>query len=688
MIPNVDDLKSDILKHKSGDIFNPPGLTNFWGCVQSDIDLTGVRSLNFPPFGCSDIITGGLFIDDKYFPATGTYVDFVWYPDHIERSAEYKGIFYKSVTVLPMKKKAVLVHLEMENRSGEEREVEIRFGFAGSVTKAVRTWNDAFPPLERDNKIEIDNKRKALLYSAKHSTAFQLQGIYSLADEINTNGVKSKIKLKAAEKKNIIYINAVDDAVEDLQNTYDEITNNSKDIIKNVHDEWNEEIKAAFTPGNSRFSGSMPLLETTDREISKLYNMGVLGIIYFKRDNPYSVLGRTYDTLMPRYWQSVTFIWDYALSSLTHALLDPEVMNKYLEHWMLMDVHKHFGTEYLTGGPVGPWYSVNDFAMMTISKNYLSWSGNLKWLEKELKNDSTEEKVKNYLLKYSSNWKQFKTASGLADYGGINNLLECVSTYIHEVASLNAANVFNMRVGSEIASLLGNRELSKTLLNEAEQLIPEIQKLYVNGKGYWNTRFPDNRLVEVRHCYDFITILNSITDDLSEKQKTEMTRFFINELQTPTWMRALSPGDDNVMFSVRPDHQWNGAYPAWPAQAVTGLYKIGQGDLAFKWLKGIARTANQGPLGQAHFVETAVDPESGGARKSTPDGPYICDWTVSSHGSWTNIIIESIFGVEASMSNGIKANPDFGQFDPKAELKNLPYQGKLYHVNKKGIIKN
>ena len=480
MIPNVDDLKSDILKHKSGDIFNPPGLTNFWGCVQSDIDLTGVRSLNFPPFGCSDIITGGLFIDDKYFPATGTYVDFVWYPDRIERSAEYKGIFYKSVTVLPMKKKAVLVHLEMENRSGEEREVEIRFGFAGSVTKAVRTWNDAFPPLERDNKIEIDNKRKALLYSAKHSTAFQLQGIYSLADEINTNGVKSKIKLKAAEKKNIIYINAVDDAVEDLQNTYDEITNNSKDIIKNVHDEWNEEIKAAFTPGNSRFSGSMPLLETTDREISKLYNMGVLGIIYFKRDNPYSVLGRTYDTLMPRYWQSVTFIWDYALSSLTHALLDPEVMNKYLEHWMLMDVHKHFGTEYLTGGPVGPWYSVNDFAMMTIAKNYLSWSGNLKWLEKELKNDSTEEKVKNYLLKYSSNWKQFKTASGLADYGGINNLLECVSTYIHEVASLNAANVFNMRVGSEIASLLGNKELSKILLNEAEQLIPEIQKLYVD----------------------------------------------------------------------------------------------------------------------------------------------------------------------------------------------------------------
>ena len=51
MIPNVEDLKSDVLIHKHGDIFNLPGLTNFIGTVQSDFDITGIRSLNFPPFG-------------------------------------------------------------------------------------------------------------------------------------------------------------------------------------------------------------------------------------------------------------------------------------------------------------------------------------------------------------------------------------------------------------------------------------------------------------------------------------------------------------------------------------------------------------------------------------------------------------------------------------------------------------
>jgi hypothetical protein len=685
MVLSVDDLKSDVLKHKSGDIFNPPGLTNFWGCVQSDIDITGIRSLNFPPFGCSDIITGGLFIDDMYFPATGTTIDFTWYPDRIERIAGYNGIHYKSTTVLPLKIKGSLVRLEMENRSGSIRDIKIKLGLSGSVTKAVRTWNDAFPPLERDNKIDIDNKRMSLVYSAVHSDAFQMQGIYPLADEINKNGVTKRITLEPGKKSIIYYINLVDDSVSNMQKAYDYIAHNAEEIIKNVHDEWNEEIKAAYTPGNSRYSGHMPELETTDKDILKLYNMGILGIIYFKRDSPYSVLGRTYDTLMPRYWQSVTFIWDYALSSLTHALLDPAVQQKYLEHWMLMNIHKHFGTEYLTGGPVGPWYSVNDFALMTIARNYLVWSGNHGWLQKDLENKSGKEKVKNYLLKYASNWKQFKTQGGLADYGGINNLLECVSTYIHEVASLNAANVFNMRTGAEIAGLTDDVNTSQSLLKGASELLPEIHKLYVDGKGYWNTRFPGNEFVEVRHCYDFITILNTISDDLSEKQKTEMTRFFVNELRTPTWMSALSPGDDNVLFSVRPDHQWNGAYPAWPAQAATGLYKIGRGDLAFKWLKGLAKSANQGPFGQAHFIESAIDMESNGARKATPEGPYICDWTVSSSGNWSNIIIESIFGVEASINQGIKAKPDFGEFDPKAELKNIQYQGKTFHANKNGL---
>jgi len=687
MIPTVEDLKSDILIHKHGDIFNLPGLTNFIGCVQSDFDITGIRSLNFPPFGCSDIITAGLFINDIYLPATGTKIKFTWIADRIERETEYEGLKLHSITILPIGKMACVVRLAITNISGAEKNVELKYGFTGSVTKAVKSWNEPLPPFETDHKIEIDETNNSLIYSAKKSSAFQVQGL-SLNGKITRNGIQTNLSLSPGETKTIDYATTIGDSLLNVLSNYKKIISDVGGEIQNCRNEWNEEIKAAFTQGNSRFSGSMPVLETTDSEIAKLYYMGVLGVIYFKRDNPYSVLGRTYDTLLPRYWQSVTFIWDYALSSLTHALLDPAVMKKYIEHWMSMDIHKHFGTEYLTGGPVGPWYSVNDFAITEISKNYLRWNGDFKWLDKIIQiNAGQKAPVVDLLLKYASNWKNYKSPNGLADYGGINNLLECVSTYIHEVASLNAANVFNLRTAAELCELIGKKDLAANLFKEADEIIPQLNKLYVDGKGYWCSRFPDGRLVEVRHCYDFFTILNTIPDDLTSKQKFEMVEFFKRELQSPTWMRALSAGDDNATFSVRPDHQWNGAYPAWPAQAVTALFRTGNTELALKWLKGLSKSANQGPLGQAHFVESAIDPDSGGARKAPPDMPYITDWTVSSSGSWTNIIIESIFGINATLKNGINAAPQFGSFDAKAELKNISYQGNLYHADVKGLRK-
>src|SRR4029079_18492547 len=88
MIPIVEDLRSSPMVHRFGDLFNPPGLTNFLGCVQADLDLTGIRSLNFPPFACSDTVTGSLYINGKYFQSLGQPVTFTWFPDRIERTAD------------------------------------------------------------------------------------------------------------------------------------------------------------------------------------------------------------------------------------------------------------------------------------------------------------------------------------------------------------------------------------------------------------------------------------------------------------------------------------------------------------------------------------------------------------------------------------------------------------------------
>lgn len=686
MIPTAEDFKSSQMVHRHGDLFNPPGLTNFLGCVQTGVDPLAIRSLVFPPLSGSDRYTAQLFIDDRFFAATGTPIKFVWYPDRIVREAEYDGLRLTSVTVLPVGRTAAMVLFDIENLSERGRSLKVRIGLSSGVCKSASPWSTAVPPAELDHEIAIDPATRAVSFTARQSGAVSVQGAYPVPDGADPRGLEFDLRLEPKSRRQISFINALGETLDSALATFSALVRRVPDEIERTKKEWDEEIRSIFTPGNTRFSGFLPELETSDQDLLRLYQMGALGVVYFKRDSPHSVIGRAYDTLMPRFWATRTYLWDYSLSSLVHALLDPQVMRKYLELWMRMDIHKHLGTEWLTGGPTGPWYSVNDFAMSKMAHDYLRWTGDHAFMHVKIQQaDGPPATVLEHLESYAVNWKNFKTPQGLADYGGINNLLECVSTYVHEVASLNAANVYNMRFVAEVFDLLGDTARAEQLLREARELAAEVQKLYVGGKGYWNARYPDGRSVPVRHCYDFFTVINTMADELTPVQKREMFDFFLRELRTPTWMHALSAGDPDAMSSDRPDHQWNGAYTAWPAQSLTALFGIGEVDAAFAWMSGLAKSANQGPFGQAHFVESVAEPEDGGARKAPSDFPWINDWACSSNGAWTSVVIESIFGVRATMSKGITAEPRFGPLDKDSRLRNLSYQGELYDVDVSGI---
>jgi hypothetical protein len=379
-------------------------------------------------------------------------------------------------------------------------------------------------------------------------------------------------------------------------------------------------------------------------------------------------------TLAPRYWETTTFLWDISLSAMLLSMLDPAVLKRMMETWMKLDVYKHFGTEFLTGAGVGPWYSVNDYAMSRMAKEYLRWTGDKAWLEK----DVAGVKVIDRLITFAEHWRALDTNKhGLADYGGVTNLLEAVSSYVHEVAGLNAANVHNLRFGAELLEYRGEKAKAEAMRQEAVALGKRVQELYVPGKGIWKCRLPDGSYNEVHHCYDFGTTLMNIGDMMPASQKKEMVQFFQRELQTR---------DLDVTFSIRPDHQWTGAYCSWPALALSGLFVAGEVEVALEWMKGLAKTSMQGPYAQAHFTEVFLAPESnGGAIKSTSDQPYINDWACVSGCNYLEPIVDSLFGVNAGLFGQITAKPQFGKFDANAELRNINYQGKRYTAGKNGV---
>ena len=197
-------------------------------------------------------------------------------------------------------------------------------------------------------------------------------------------------------------------------------------------------------------------------------------------------------------------------------------------------------------------------------------------------------------------------------------------------------------------------------------------------------RQPDGSFNEVRHCYDLLTILDTMSEDLSEQQKKEMGHFFWSELYTPLWMHALSPSDVDATWNIRADHSWLGAYTAWPPMTAKGLYKADPSPRLAAWVRNLAKSANQGPYGQAHIVETVFPPEHGGAYKCPLEDPYGNDWCEVSGGCFTDLVIDTIFGTDLSLYDGIRMNSHLADFDPGAKLLNLRYQGKNYTISRQG----
>ncbi len=684
-IPTCADLASDRLVGRFDDMFNPPGLTNFLGAAQVDHDLVAVRSVNFPPLSHGDTVTGALFVDGRLFRSFGASVTFQWRPDRVTREAELGSLSFRSVAVCPPGTTGVVVDVQVHNRASGPRKVRLGLSVASTATRSPEPWRSAVPPSE-PNSSTVEHGRAAVLSAARESEGLSLQGVDVAPVRIEPRFIEVELELGSGETRRFGYVHVVDVSRENARVVFDRLARDVPAAVDSACREWDLELQAMFSRGNGRFSGCLPTLSTSDDALRKLYWLGAVGVAWFKRDSGASVLGRVYDTLMPRYWQTTTFIWDYALSSFVHALLDPVPMRRQLEHWISVDIHTHFGTEWQTGAPAGYWYAVNDYAMTRLVRDYVRFTDDRQFLHAELATPTGGSKrVAEHLTDWARAWQGLRGKGGLADYGEMDNLLECVSTYVHEVASFNATNVWALRAAAEITDAIGATGAGDGLRGEAAALAEQVKKLYVEGAGYWRAGQPDGSSAPVRHCLDFANVGTALAADLSPTQRQEMVDFFVRELQTESWMRALSPWDLDSSFSLRPDHQWNGAYPAWPPDAARALVDLGRPDVAIGWLAGLAKSANQGPFGQAHFVEEAAMPVNGGARKAPPQFPYLIDWACSSSGAWVSLVVESLFGVRVPVAGPPSAAPLIGSLDADARLNGLVIKGEEYVVTASGM---
>jgi len=499
---------------------------------------------------------------------------------------------------------------------------------------------------------------------------------------VGGNVLQYNLTLAPGAKREFHFAAALAANATDSEVLYDRLQSQFAELEQVNERHFDQLLHSSFTPGNSDFSGSLPRLQTTSETLWNLYHNGLKNLLTGRRRSPDSVYGPTLLTLSGHVLPTLSFPWDTALSSFSLSLLDPQPLRNLVEIWLQRDMHAHLATDYITGEAVGPWYAVNDMAIIRCAQDYLRVTGDVAWINKRIDGKS----VLDHLLNHAMYWKKLAGKNGLADYGGIANLLEVVSTYTHEVAGMNAGNVSSMRFVAELLEKNGRAQEAAQLRADAKALAQRINELlYVKSKGWWKCGQPDGSFVEVRHCYDFLSVLDNMSDDLTDTQKGEMAHFFWTQLASKKWMRALASGDPDATWNVRPDHSCLGAYAAWPAECAKGLFKVDDPARIASWLTEVAKAGNQGPIGQAHFTEDVVSPLKGGAYKGSEDAPYIEDWCVIAGGAFTDLVLESIFGIEATLYDGLRATPRLGAFDPHAKLEGLHYQGTEYTVSASGV---
>ena len=108
-----------------------------------------------------------------------------------------------------------------------------------------------------------------------------------------------------------------------------------------------------------------------------------------------------------------------------------------------------------------------------------------------------------------------------------------------------------------------------------------MQYLYVpGGNGTWGCMYVNGTVVAVRHVIDFIYVSRGLAvvgpDALPPHLAGQMSYYFHDELETPVWLRALSPYDrlnlkvPRPRAILRPDHGITGEGPGCGVAGIRG----------------------------------------------------------------------------------------------------------------------
>mmetsp|Transcript_93384 Transcript_93384/g.237707 ORF Transcript_93384/g.237707 Transcript_93384/m.237707 type:complete len:444 (+) Transcript_93384:1-1332(+) len=351
---------------------------------------------------------------------------------------------------------------------------------------------------------------------------------------------------------------------------------------------------------------------------------------------------------------AAAFFWDQSVYATLQSLLDPVWMRGFLL-WALGGgkFDNNLFVDLLANEPGGGyWYAFNTVSVFWMLEGYLSVTNDRELLYGMPING---ESVSELLERLATNWTDPRWSSTspahkrLADYGGTaDNFLECIPTYVHTTAALQAQNVHMLRSVARLREVEQNISAAARLRELSDHVAGAMKsQLYVAGPdgGFFGTVYPNGSLVTVRTCLDFMYVPHAISEDMPPEQRREMVAFFNRELRTPHWMRALSRSDPIAQDAEtrRSDHGYTGAFSAWPALSAQSLALLAADEsqglsAAVVFLRHSAAATANGPYGQMQRLRPGDQPPF---KDLLPKGTR---FLANCGGAFADVMLRRLFG--------------------------------------------
>ncbi len=659
------------IEHTALDEWSRPGLTNGLGSLQAAGDPTSIRHVLFPPVSGGEESTAYLTLDGVFLAATSLATSVAWRPWRIDRDAMHAGWSIRSSLTLAPGEHAALQRIEIVNTLGVARPLSCALRLSGRcVNRGIEKWYWGVPGvattlgalLESTGLDPITERLPEGLLTRERppappaadphaGRAFNAQLLTPAPHAWQRNGDASwRFDSVAPGERVVLHLAlALGETREEALEPARRLLADPAAVFIAAEAQWRSLWTSAFS-ADGPLSGRLPDLDLPE-ELAPVAASSALSLLQARRTHRATGGKAFFNISTPRRVEACYYPNDWGMTARSLAQLDPEATWRQLAMALRADVRKYNQINFLTGrggDAIGPgWpYTVDIYNAF-----YAAWylwreadGGKVSSLtERRFETPQGEQSLLAVLEDLAFDWRSRRVESlGLADYGSKHELLECVSTYEHVVAALNAAAVWMLRRLAEAYRALGREAEATAADAEASELRDAILRhLYVAGQGWFRCIHPDGRAREVRHCWDTGMVLMCIGPELPPLVQEEIVHFFQTELQTPSWIRALSPHDgDAAVSGLRADHQFNGAFGSWPAEVALGLVRIGRHALVREWLVGIARTARQGPFAQAYYDEAVYPPTHGGATKVTDEVPQCCHWSNISGGLFFTVLEE------------------------------------------------